>query len=101
MNYPNLTVGYEFSQFTISIKGELILITSLTQSADDLEVASDVNAYSGYAITIAVEQPLWKDNYFLVGLKINQVKFYYPQWAAFSTFDRLFFIPEFTVGFVF
>ena len=101
MNYPNLTVGYEFSKFTISVKGELILVTSLTQTADDLEVASDLNAVSGYAITIAVEQPLWKDNYFLVGMKINQVKFYYPQWAAFSTFDRLFFIPEFTVGFVF
>jgi len=101
MNYPNLAVGYEFSKFTVSVKGELVLVTSLTQTADDLEVASDLNTFSGYTLTLAVEQPLWKDNYFLVGMKINWVKFYYPQWAAFSTFDRLFFIPEFTVGFVF
>jgi hypothetical protein len=101
MNYPNVAIGYKFSKFTISVKGELVLLTSLTQTADDLEVASDLNTISGYAVTIAVEQPLWKDNYFMVGMKINQVKFYYPQWAAFSTFDRLFFIPEFTVGFIF
>ena len=100
MNYPNLAVGYNFSRFTVSIKGELVLVTSLTQTADDLEVASDLNTFSGYTLTVAVEQPLWKDNYFLVGLKINWVKFYYPQWAAFSTFDRLFFIPEITMGFV-
>ncbi|MCH7962566.1 MAG: hypothetical protein IH852_01360 [Bacteroidetes bacterium] len=100
INYPNLAIGYKFKKFTISVKGELILITSMKQTADDLEVASDINTFSGYSVTMVVEQPLWKDNYILVGLKINWVKFYYPQWAAFSTFDRLFFIPEITVGFV-
>lgn len=100
INYPNLAIGYKFKEFTISVKGELILITSMKQTADDLEVASDINTFSGYSATMVVEQPLWKDNYILVGLKINWVKFYYPQWAAFSTFDRLFFIPEITVGFV-
>jgi hypothetical protein len=85
MNYPNLAVGYK----------------SLTETADDLVVASDLNTVSGYTFTVAVEQPLWKKNYFLVGMKINWVEFYYPQWAAFSTFDRLFFITEFTVGFIF
>ncbi len=101
MNYPNIAVGYKFSKFTVSVKAELVLVTSLTQTADDLEVASDINTVSGYTIEVVVEQPLWKDNYLLLGLKINQLKFYYPQWAAFSTFDRLFFIPELTVGFVF
>ena len=100
MNYPNITIGYKFSRFTISVKGELVLVTSLTQTADDLVIASDITTFSGYAVTVVIEQPLWKDNYLLVGLKINQVKFYYPQWAAFSTFDRLFYIPEITVGFV-
>jgi hypothetical protein len=100
MNYPNIAIGYKFSRFTVSVKGELVLVTSLTETADDLEVASDLNTFSGYAITAVIEQPFWKDNYFLIGLKLNFVKFYYPQWAAFSTFDRLFFIPELTAGFV-
>jgi hypothetical protein len=101
INYPNVTVGYKFKKFTISVKGELILIQSMKQTADDLEVASDINTFSGYAVTVVVEQPLWKENYLLIGIKANYAKFYYPQWAAFSTFDRLFFIPEITVGFVF
>jgi hypothetical protein len=100
MNYPNIAIGYKFSRFTVSVKGELVLVTSLTETADDLEVASDLNTFSGYAITAVIEQPFWKDNYFLIGVKLNFVKFYYPQWAAFSTFDRLFFIPELTAGFV-
>jgi len=40
MNYPNLAIGYKFSKFTVSVKGELVLVTSLTQTADDLEVAA-------------------------------------------------------------
>ena len=101
INYPNLAIGYKFKKFIISVKCELILITSMKQTADDLEVASDINTFSGYAVTVVVEQPLWKENYLLIGVKANYAKFYYPQWAAFSTFDRLFFIPEITVGFVF
>ena len=55
MNYPNLAIGYKFSRFTVSVKGELVLVTSLTQTADDLEVDSDINNVSGYTVTMVVE----------------------------------------------
>ena len=100
IHYPNLTIGYEFDDFTVSIKGELILITFLREFQDDLEIARGRNFYSGFAITTVIEQPLWDDNFFLVGLKINYVRFYYPQWPTFSRFNRFFFIPELMVGFV-
>jgi len=100
IHYPNLTLGYKFNKFTISIKGELILVTYLKEFQEDLEVARDRNFFSGFAITTAIEQPLWHDNFILIGLKINYAKFYYPQWAAFSTFNRFFFIPEFLIGFI-
>jgi len=100
INYPNLTVGYAFNDFTLSVKGELILVTNINESEDDLELSRDDNFFSGYAITAAIEQPLWKENYILLGIKLNFAKFYYPQWAAFSTFNRLFFIPELMVGFI-
>jgi hypothetical protein len=100
IHYPNLTFGYEFNKFTISVKGELILVTFLKEFQDDLVIARDRNFYSGFAITTVIEQPFWSDNFLLIGLKINYTKFYYPQWAAFSRFNRFFFIPELIVGFV-
>jgi hypothetical protein len=100
IHYPNLTFGYEFNKFTISVKSELILVTFLKEFQDDLVIARDRNFYSGFAITTVIEQPLWSDNFLLIGLKINYTKFYYPQWAAFSRFNRFFFIPELIVGFI-
>ena len=75
-------------------------VTNINEYQEDLELSRDNNFFSGYAISTAIEQPLWKESYLLIGLKLNFTKFYYPQWAAFSTFDRMFFIPEFMVGFI-
>ncbi len=100
IHYPNLIFGYEFKKFTISVKGELILVTFLKEFQDDLVIARDRNFYSGFAITTVIEQPLWSDNFLLIGLKINYTKFYYPQWAAFSRFNRFFLIPELMIGFI-
>ncbi len=99
IHYPNITLGYDFKKFAISIKTEAIIQTGRTEKADDVEVSSSLNTFAGVIIGIYVEQPLWKDQYLLLGLKSNITKFYYPIWAAFPTFNRYFYIPEFVVGF--
>ncbi len=98
LHYPNLTVGYEFEKFAVSIKGELILQASLTQKQEDIEISSDKNAFAGGTVGVYIEQPLWKDNYMLIGLKVNYTKFYYPTWASFATFNRYLYIPEIVLG---
>jgi len=99
IHYPNLTIGYDFEKLSISLKSELIFQTARTDISDEIEVESDFNSFSGVAIGLYIEQPLWKDNYVLLGLKMNYTKFYYPIWAAFPTFNRYFYVPEFTIGF--
>lgn len=98
--YPNFTIGYEFDKFAISFKTEGIFLFSLTEYADDVEVTSDFDKFTGISFLLALEQPLWKDNYLILGFKSNYTKFYYPAWAAFARFDRYYWIPEFTVGIV-
>jgi hypothetical protein len=98
INYPNLTVGYDFEKFAISLKGELIILRNLTEKQDEIEIETDRNSYAGATLGIYIEQPLWKDNYMLIGLKMNYTKFYYPTWAAFATFDRYLYIPEIVLG---
>jgi hypothetical protein len=100
INYPNVLVGYDFGSFSITMTGELILIMSQTEENGEIEVSSDYNHFAGGAVGFFVEQPLWKDNILLIGVKANFTDFYYPQWAAFSTFERKFFIPEVFVGLV-
>ena len=98
IHYPNLTFGYEFAQFAISIKGELIILSSLTEKQDDIEISNDRNSFAGGTVAVYVEQPLWKDNFMLIGLKVNYTKFYYPTWASFATFNRYLYIPEIVLG---
>ncbi len=100
INYPNVNIGYEFNKFAISLLTEAIVITSISEYADDLEISNNFNEFAGVAFTAVIEQPLWKDHFLSIGLKLNYVKFYYPTWAAYSTFDRYFWIPEFKVGLV-
>jgi hypothetical protein len=98
-NYPNLTVGYAFNKFAVSLKGELIIQTSQTNKAEDVEVSSTYNTFAGTIVGIYLEQPLWKDQVVIIGLKMYYTKYYYPIWAAFPTFNRYFYIPEITIGF--
>jgi hypothetical protein len=97
--YPNLSVGYAFENFSVSIKSELLFILAQSTRNGDIETENTYDTFSGYSFGLYIEQPLWKDNFVIIGFKSNFTKFYYPLWAGFSTFDRYFYIPEFVVGF--
>ena len=97
--YPNLSVGYAFPNFSVSVKSEALFILDQSTRNGDIEVSSNYDTFSGYAFGIYIEQPLWKDNFVVVGFKSNFTKFYYPMWATFSTFDRFFYISEFVFSF--
>ena len=92
--YPNLSAGYRFNKFTLSLKSEVVLNLAETSTNGELEISDDLDFYNGWTIGVYLEQPLWKDNYVVIGIRSTFLKFYYPMWAAFSTFDRTFFIPE-------
>lgn len=98
--YPNLSAGYRFDKFAISLKSEIVLNLAQKSTQGDLEVTHDVETFNGFTVGLYLEQPLWKDNFIVIGIKSNFVKFYYPMWAAFTTFDRTFYIPEATITFI-
>jgi hypothetical protein len=98
ISYPNLTLGYDFKNFALSVKGELVILTHLIEKQDEIEISTDRNSFAGGTLGLYIEQPLWKDNYLLFGLKMNYTKIYYPTWAAFATFDRYLYIPEIVIG---
>ena len=98
--YPNIGIGYRFNKFTLSLKSELVLDLTETSKNGNLEVTNNGEFLNGFTVGIYLEQPLWKDNYVVLGIRSTYLKFYYPVWAAFSTFDRTFYIPEFIFKFI-
>lgn len=100
MGYPNVTLGYKFSEFAISFKVEGIFIADLKTQQDDIQLTKEFDDLPGFSFALYIEQPLWKDNYITLGMKNNYTSFYYPAWAAFPSFDRLFWIPEVFMGIV-
>ena len=98
--YPNVSAGYRFNKFTISVKSELVFNLAETSKNGDLKVSTNNDFFNGYTVGVYLEQPLWKDHFVVIGIRSTFLKFYYPMWAAFSTFDRIFFIPEGTFSFI-
>jgi hypothetical protein len=98
MSYPNVSIGYKFPKFAVALKVEGIFIADIKSKQDDVELKKEYDGISGVSFGIYIEQPLWSDNYLTLGLKNNYTKFYYPAWAVFPTFDRIFWVPEFFIG---
>ena len=98
INYPGAAVGYDFGTMAVTLRAEMNIVTSLTTYAGDLETSSDNNFYNGGSLALLLEQPLWKDNYVTLGIRVSRVKFFYPTWLLFPTFNRYYFIPEILLG---
>ena len=99
--YPNISAGYQFNKFTVSVKSELVFNLAEQSKNGDSEIENDLDFFNGWTIGFYLEQPFWGDNYVVLGVRSTFLKFYYPMWAAFSTFDRSFYIPEATFTFIF
>ena len=97
--YPNISAGYRFNKFAVSIKSELVFNLAEHSKNGESEIENNLDFFNGWTIGFYIEQPLWKDHFVVIGIRSTFLKFYYPMWAAFSTFDRKFYIPEATFAF--
>ncbi len=99
INYPGLAVGYDVGILALTLRGELNIVTSLSTFAGDIEVSSDNNFFNGYSVSLVMEQPLYREKYITLGFRMNHLKFFWPTWPLFPTFNRYYYIPEVIVGF--
>lgn len=99
LNYPYVTVGYDFGRFRLSMRTEALLVLSFRSYAGDHLLASDKNGFGGLAVTFAIEQPFWKDTHVALSFKASYLRYFYQSWFTYETFNRYLFIPELAVGF--
>lgn len=100
LNYPYASVGYDFGPFRLTVRGEMLLVLSYRTYAGDNLLASDKNGFGGFAGSVILEQPFWKDTHVTLGFKASYLKYFYQSWFTFETFNRYLFIPELSVGFI-
>ncbi len=98
--FPGVVLGYAFDDFVLTFAAESNYILSIEQKADDITTESSKTFLAGTTLSFFVEQPVWKDNFMSLGLKLNFEKIYWPAWAVFPSWDRYFLIPEVFIGFI-
>lgn len=100
LNYPHITVGYDFGPLRLMLRADMLLVLSYRAYAGDNLLASDKNGFGGYSGSITIEQPFWKDTHVTLGFKASYLRYFYQSWFTFETFNRYLFIPELSVGFI-
>ncbi|MBK9247877.1 MAG: hypothetical protein IPM69_07150 [Ignavibacteria bacterium] len=98
LNTPHVSFGIAFDEVLISVRGELLYITSRSTRVGDIEIASEKNVVAGGSFGIYTEQPFFRNTHLLLGLKINNLSNAYQSWLAFSTFNDRLTYPEFMIG---
>jgi hypothetical protein len=94
IHYPNVSLGYKLKQIAFTLKAETILVSSVSTKTGDNEVSSSKNFFNGYTWALYIEQRLHKNRVFVIGFKDSYVKYYWPTWMVFTTFNRFYNIPE-------
>jgi len=99
LGHNHFLLGIAFDNFTLTLKAEQTTNFLITQFSDNLDVTEEQNIIAGFGFSITIEQPLWKDNFMSLEIKANYMKFYYPVWAVFPTWERYNLFPEVIIGF--
>ncbi|PWK21872.1 hypothetical protein LV89_03585 [Arcicella aurantiaca] len=99
-HYPNASIGFKVKDVAITVKSELNAITYINTTAGGIKVTEFKDFFNGGALGVYVEQRLWANHVMIVGCRDNYVKYYYPVWPAFTSFNRKYHNIEFFLGLI-
>jgi hypothetical protein len=94
LHYPNVSVGYKLKKMAFTLKGEVVLMGRASISSGENEVTHSTNLFLGHTLGLYIEQRIHKDKVFVIGIKNNNLRYFWPTWMIFSTFNRYYNIPE-------
>jgi hypothetical protein len=101
INYPNISVGYKMKkQLLVTLKGEAMITLYERSTVGKQSVATSGMEWNGYAGSLILEQPLYKNKSFILGFKGQYTNFFWQTWPLFPTFNKTIFYPEVIAGFI-
>ena len=100
IHYPGLSWGYRYKDIAFTLRGQVSFVGRVHVLVGESSISDDTNFYNGFNIGLYMEQRLWKNHVFVMGLSNHYTKFSYIAWPAFSSFNRFYNIPEISIGLV-
>jgi len=98
--YPMVAASWSFPAFTVSGRFEMEYMTSQVRTIADQTVRTAQDQLNGGSLTLAIEQPFWKNTHVSMGVTLNYTRNPYQAWFLFNTFRDKMFYPELFVGFM-
>lgn len=92
--YPSAAIGYDFGSLTLSLRGTISYVNSLSATSGTVESNFHSNKFNGFFYRLSMEQPFYKNTSIGLAFQMNYLKLYYPEWPLFPAFDRYYWIPE-------
>ncbi len=92
--YPSAAIGYNFGSLTLSLRGTISFVNSLSSTSGTVESSFHTNQFNGFNYRVSLEQPFYKTTSVGLAFQMNYLKLYYPEWPLFPAFDRYYWIPE-------
>jgi len=94
VHYPNLSLGFKTRTLAFTLKGEAVVIGWGQMKMGEDVMVKPANVFNGITGAIYMEQRIFRKKILVIGIKDNYVKYYWPVWMVFPTFDRYYHIPE-------
>jgi hypothetical protein len=101
MNYPNISGSYRLKEMIFTLKAELVNVSSVSTRTGENELTLTNNFFNGYTGALYIEQKIHHNRVFIIGFKDSYVKYYWPVWLTFSTFNRFYHVPELSFSWIF
>jgi hypothetical protein len=100
LNYPNISGSYQWKKMIFTLRTEIVYVSSVDTKTGENELTVNKNFYNGYTGAFYIEQRLHKNKVLIIGLKDSYVKYYWPVWLTFSTFNRFYHVPEISFSWI-
>jgi hypothetical protein len=99
--YPGISAGLLFGKDVyVTLKAEAILNVSYKSYVGENLAVTNQKFYNGEALSIILEQPFYKDTWFVLGFRAMYVNDFWQTWPLFETLDRNIFYPQLIMGFI-
>ena len=99
INYPGISIGYETDDLLLTLGAEAIYSISQHTNFGEASLGRIKPKLSGFIFTLAVEEELWKNNFFVFGTRFQYAVPSYQIWLAFAYSQRWLLYPELFIGY--
>ncbi len=100
LHYPNFSGSWQSKKMIFTLKTEAVIVSSAETRTGENALSISKNFYNGNTVAFYIEQRLHKNKVLIIGFKDSYVKYYWPVWLTFSTFNRYYHVPELSFSWI-